>query len=165
MLTAKTETAKYVNPNHQPKPFEAVLSEFRSNLQNAIPARHFTIEEVANMAGTNANHLKSILLGTKVPSLAIYISLQNWLDSAPLPVALVAKPAPAPKAPDPVAPPPFPQSKALLSWMNLQHALLYMNITTKTALFDQSVEALNKYFSGYDREEVKKTAREEHRHE
>lgn len=57
---------------------------------------------------------------------------------------------------EPVAPPPFPQSKALLAWMNLQHSFLYMNLPSPSALFRESVETLNAYFSGFDQEEEKK---------
>ncbi|WP_282197528.1 hypothetical protein [Turicimonas muris] len=164
MLTAKTETAKHVISNDQPKTFSAILSEFRRNLADAIQVRGLTYAEAAEQLNTSVQYLQNLSIGTQQPGLEKYFQIPAWMSDPSAPSVCLSGPKkPAPEAslkiPEQAAPPSYPQSKALLAWMNLHYALLHMHITP-VALFDQSVEVLNAYFSGYDKDAEKETCHE-----
>jgi len=139
------------------KSFDATMGEFRRNLRAVIIARGLSDKEAAQQLGVTVHYLNGLLSGVKLPGLVRYFQITNWIDSAPAASHPESEPqisVPNEKSVNVL--PTFPQSKALLAWMTLQHAFLYMNLPSPSALFRESVETLNAYFSGFDQEEEKK---------
>lgn len=157
--------------------------KLRKDLQRVKAERNVSVAQICRETGVCDSSLLAFLRGEQ-HALAPCVTglLMLWLDGASPKSFLENRIAictpqlpPAPEeettilpeqkeepqaqpAQEPVAPPPFPQSKALLAWMNLQHSFLYMNLPSPSALFRESVETLNAYFSGFDQEEEKKDA-------
>lgn len=158
--------------------------KLRKDLQRAKAERNVSAAQICRETGACVSSLQAFLQGKQLTlSPCATGLLMLWLDEAspksfrenriairtpqlpPAPeeekTTILSEQKEEPQAQpvqEPVAPPPFPQSKALLAWMNLQHSFLYMNLPSPSALFRESVETLNAYFSGFDQEEEKKDA-------